>query len=579
MFISSMRKLCIISVVYILLGLGCLWFFVSWANVDTVVVKNNFSVFSQSLNPLKFGATNKPNSIKIHTNLFDLAISYLHQVRILTPNDLTFSSKLHDIETTKKGVKIFLDSNFSVEAAQVNNNISFNVSVPTSLIGIKAVEIPIQFNDKYYFEGNDDDYSLLFTSASDADEKYVLTSENLALQIVDNKYLRINISSGEHQLVLKPRDSLSINGLKKWLSNYPVEVDATKIAEINQILRRRLSADSYAWDDINSFYYVRQLLDNGLDYQFWVDRVKNSALLTWRSFPLFGDVSDALDDRLLFSQNQKRILLTEPMTFAANYDSSQKFILEEIRDDVNLQDQLAKIFVESSTSQSFAVANLWLDWYSTQSQESEYNFFKDWFLGMLKKINRFDDGSVSLKESDSSDIIALFYVLSKAYHLDLPEASVYYSLAQNMLMSMINENSIAYADLDFSMEDQLLEGERLFYWQEGTAYLGLANSWPNHIVTSDEGLEVLTMANNTSIRRSGSRYTVSLELPIGSTHYFVIRNVSNIQNFTLLGLPWRQDPGFSLYHSGYYYNEARQEVYVKLTNRQAREQISFNIGL
>lgn len=80
-------------------------------------------------------------------------------------------------------------------------------------------------------------------------------------------------------------------------------------------------------------------------------------------------------------------------------------------------------------------------------------------------------------------------------------------------------------------------------------------------------------AGNVSVDADDQTITLAFDFPVGAAHHLILRGLGGFSSIRLFGIPWKQDPLFQNYTSGYSYNPATDTLFLKLTHRQIREQI------
>ncbi len=75
------------------------------------------------------------------------------------------------------------------------------------------------------------------------------------------------------------------------------------------------------------------------------------------------------------------------------------------------------------------------------------------------------------------------------------------------------------------------------------------------------------------IAESAEELHFSFEFPVGQTHHFIIQGIKPFEGIRLHGIPWRSDPTFERYSSGWIYNSSNQTLSVKITHREEQEQL------
>lgn len=72
---------------------------------------------------------------------------------------------------------------------------------------------------------------------------------------------------------------------------------------------------------------------------------------------------------------------------------------------------------------------------------------------------------------------------------------------------------------------------------------------------------------------TGRDLRITMQFRVGGTHHFLIRGVEPFIGITMFDIPWRGDPRFQAYSSGWFYEPSSETLYVKITHRTETEQI------
>jgi hypothetical protein len=85
---------------------------------------------------------------------------------------------------------------------------------------------------------------------------------------------------------------------------------------------------------------------------------------------------------------------------------------------------------------------------------------------------------------------------------------------------------------------------------------------------------IYTAADFAPESSSPSGFTVALSFPVGQPHYLVIQGVKPFSQLRLHGIPWRPDPSYYQYTDGYSYDPASRTLSMKITPREAQEEVT-----
>ena len=100
--------------------------------------------------------------------------------------------------------------------------------------------------------------------------------------------------------------------------------------------------------------------------------------------------------------------------------------------------------------------------------------------------------------------------------------------------------------------------------------------YPRHVSLSSElgrGTWMWTMGENISVEQTGANVRLSFSASIGSTHHFVVRGIRPFTAIRMFDIPWKSDPRFQYYTSGWLYDTQSATLYVKITHRSDTETI------
>jgi len=98
---------------------------------------------------------------------------------------------------------------------------------------------------------------------------------------------------------------------------------------------------------------------------------------------------------------------------------------------------------------------------------------------------------------------------------------------------------------------------------------------PHAIPLAPEGGPVSwtwTAASSVSITESEASTLISVDFPVGETHYMLVRGVKPFQKIQLYGIDFRTDPRFERYDSsGWAYSESEQTLMLKMKHKSRTE--------
>lgn len=82
-----------------------------------------------------------------------------------------------------------------------------------------------------------------------------------------------------------------------------------------------------------------------------------------------------------------------------------------------------------------------------------------------------------------------------------------------------------------------------------------------------------TAAEEFQGRQNGSSIELSFTYPVDESHHMIINGIEPFSFITLFGIRWKSDPRFQFYGSGWFYDEGRKTLFVKITHSQEMEEI------
>lgn len=91
--------------------------------------------------------------------------------------------------------------------------------------------------------------------------------------------------------------------------------------------------------------------------------------------------------------------------------------------------------------------------------------------------------------------------------------------------------------------------------------------------TLGPGTWIWTAARLEAAEGKPESLTLTLSFPAGLPHYLVLQGIKSIGQITLHGTDWRPDKGYSQYSDGWTYDAEGKTLFLKVTNKQEKEQI------
>ena len=87
------------------------------------------------------------------------------------------------------------------------------------------------------------------------------------------------------------------------------------------------------------------------------------------------------------------------------------------------------------------------------------------------------------------------------------------------------------------------------------------------------GIWIWSAAGNFEVESTEDSYTLSFDFPVGFAHHLIFRGIEPFSTISLFGIPWKNDPLFQNYTSGWTYVEEQKTLYMKMTHRSIRERV------
>ncbi len=89
------------------------------------------------------------------------------------------------------------------------------------------------------------------------------------------------------------------------------------------------------------------------------------------------------------------------------------------------------------------------------------------------------------------------------------------------------------------------------------------------------GVWMWSSAGAIQIDSDDSKIEISFDFPVGFAHHIMVVGLESFESISMFGIPWKSDPLFQNYTSGWLYSENAKTLYVKLTHRTKRERITI----
>lgn len=89
------------------------------------------------------------------------------------------------------------------------------------------------------------------------------------------------------------------------------------------------------------------------------------------------------------------------------------------------------------------------------------------------------------------------------------------------------------------------------------------------------GAWAVTASSKLSVQSTPRETVINVDFPIGSEHYFMIKGVAPFTELHLHGIRWKSDNSFQRYYAGWFYDESKRTLYVKIRHRNATETVKL----
>ena len=92
----------------------------------------------------------------------------------------------------------------------------------------------------------------------------------------------------------------------------------------------------------------------------------------------------------------------------------------------------------------------------------------------------------------------------------------------------------------------------------------------------DPGRWIWTAAAVENIGIGANQITLTLSFPAGETHFLIVQGIPPVVLMEMKGVEWQAAPDYVRFASGWYYDEATRNLYIKLTHDQQNEDLVIN---
>jgi hypothetical protein len=87
------------------------------------------------------------------------------------------------------------------------------------------------------------------------------------------------------------------------------------------------------------------------------------------------------------------------------------------------------------------------------------------------------------------------------------------------------------------------------------------------------GAWIYGIADFSVVSTDQDNLTIEMRFPVNATHHFIIQGVRPFNQIQMHGIPWRSDPTYERYSTGWVYEEGTQTLRGKITHRVENEQL------
>lgn len=78
------------------------------------------------------------------------------------------------------------------------------------------------------------------------------------------------------------------------------------------------------------------------------------------------------------------------------------------------------------------------------------------------------------------------------------------------------------------------------------------------------------------VQSESDTLSVEIDFPVDATHHFILQGIQPFTQIEMHGIPWRSDPTYERYSTGWVYDGGTQTLYAKLTHRVENEMLVIN---
>ena len=207
-----------------------------------------------------------------------------------------------------------------------------------------------------------------------------------------------------------------------------------------------------------------------------------------------------------------------------------------------------------------------------------YSIIEEQIFPALTRINDglfLEDGNENLFDTLLSIRTGLaLYEIGK-----IESNSLFETIGRSMVVSILSLSDDSGLIPEFIDREGGIHGSS--YYGADILYSNLiSNEYYPHVVnfkgTAGTDISIWTASNAVSYKANKNSSVFEFTFPRGGVHHVVIKGIEPFKNLQMNGINWNSDKRFQYYSSGWVYEREEKTLYVKLTQKRAREKIVLN---
>jgi len=157
--------------------------------------------------------------------------------------------------------------------------------------------------------------------------------------------------------------------------------------------------------------------------------------------------------------------------------------------------------------------------------------------------------------------------------------SLFETIGRSMVVSILSLTDDSGLIPEFIDREGGIHGSS--YFGADTLYSNLiSNEYYPHVVnfrgTAGTDISVWSASNAVSYIANKNSSVFEFTFPRAGVHHVVIKGVESFKNLQMNGINWNSDKRFQYYSSGWVYEREDKTLYIKLTQKRAKEKIVLN---